>query len=301
MDSTRVKELFSQINVWTKGSERAPHKPLLILYELAKCAKDEPREIPFSQINPDLTELLKEFSPVRKSYHPEYPFWWLQNDSIWELSRTTGMEQRKGGTIPKKSELLKHNVSGGFPEEIYQALSRDRSLIRTIAQQLLNSSCPESIHEDILAATGLDIADEVPIRGKRDPQFRRRIMTAYEHQCAICGFDVRLGSVQVGLEAAHIMWHQAGGPSTENNGLALCVLHHKLFDLGGFTVTSHLNVLISEQLHGRQGFRESLLVFHGQPIRHPQNPNYLPERKYLTWHEQEVFKKPARWLKEARI
>lgn len=299
MDSTRIKELFSQINVWTKGSERAPHKPLLILYALAKCSRGEPKGIPFSQVNSDLTELLKEFGPVRKSYHSEYPFWWLQNDDIWELSQVTGMEQRKGGTSPKKSELLKYNISGGFPEEIYRVLSHDRTLLVSIARQLLTSSFPESIHEDILATIGLDISEETPIRGKRDPQFRKRVMTAYEYQCAICGFDVRLGSVQVGLEAAHIMWHQAGGPNTENNGLALCVLHHKLFDLGGFTVTHNLNVLISEHLHGSQGFRENLLQFHGQSIRSPQNPYYLPELKYLLWHEREVFKGPARWLANA--
>src|SRR5436189_6378643 len=36
---------------------------------------------------------------------------------------------------------------------------------------------------------------------------------------------------------AHIRWHQAGGPDIENNGLALCVLHHKTFDLGAFTLS----------------------------------------------------------------
>ena len=36
----------------------------------------------------------------------------------------------------------------------------------------------------------------------------------------------------LGIEAAHIKWHQAGGPDTEDNGLALCTLHHKRFDRG---------------------------------------------------------------------
>jgi hypothetical protein len=33
-----------------------------------------------------------------------------------------------------------------------------------------------------------------------------------------------------------IRWHQGGGPDEESNGFALCVLHHKTFDLGAFTV-----------------------------------------------------------------
>jgi putative restriction endonuclease len=71
---------------------------------------------------------------------------------------------------------------------------------------------------------------------KLDPQFRLRVLTAYEYRCAVCGFDVRLGSVSIALDAAHIRWHQAGGPELERNGLALCVLHHKTFDLGALTV-----------------------------------------------------------------
>ena len=58
---------------------------------------------------------------------------------------------------------------------------------------------------------------------------RVQTLTAYEYRCTICGFDVRLGPVPVALDAAHIRWHQAGGPDTESNGLALCVVHHKLF------------------------------------------------------------------------
>jgi putative restriction endonuclease len=27
---------------------------------------------------------------------------------------------------------------------------------------------------------------------KRAPAFRKRILTAYEYRCAVCGFDVRL-------------------------------------------------------------------------------------------------------------
>lgn len=45
------------------------------------------------------------------------------------------------------------------------------------------------------------------------------------------GFNVRLGHQLVGVDAAHIQWHQAGGPDTEENGIALCSLHHKCLTL----------------------------------------------------------------------
>lgn len=74
---------------------------------------------------------------------------------------------------------------------------------------------------------GLDI--EFKGKRSRDPNFRNKILRAYKYSCAVCGFNVRLGNNLVGIEAAHIKWHQAGGPDREDNGIALCSMHHKLF------------------------------------------------------------------------
>src|SRR5262249_61325836 len=98
-----------------------------------------------------------------------------------------------------------------------------------IAARLLETHFPESIHADILSAVGLILGVDKAAAKKRDPQFRQRVLTAYEYRCAVCGFDVRLGSVSIALDAAHIRWFQAGGPDGESNGLALCELHHKTF------------------------------------------------------------------------
>lgn len=38
------------------------------------------------------------------------------------------------------------------------------------------------------------------------------------------------------LEAAYILWHQAGGLDDFCNGLAVCPLHHKIFDKGALTI-----------------------------------------------------------------
>ena len=80
---------------------------------------------------------------------------------------------------------------------------------------LLENHFPESIHPDILNAVGLTLGVDKAAAKKRDPQFRQRVLTAYEYRCAVCGFDVRLGSVSIALDAAHIRWFQAGGPDEE--------------------------------------------------------------------------------------
>jgi putative restriction endonuclease len=73
------------------------------------------------------------------------------------------------------------------------------------------------------------------------------VLTAYQFQCAGCGFNVRVGDLLVFLEAAHIKWHQAGGPDSEANGVALCALHHKLFDRGAFTLSKDMKIQVSEK------------------------------------------------------
>ena len=124
--------------------------------------------------------------------------------------------------------------------------------------------------------------------------FRNKILTAYEYRCSICSFDVRLGTTPLGLEAAHIKWHQAGGPDVESNGLALCSIHHKMFDRGAFTISKELEVIISEEVNGFLGVDEWLLNFHGKKMRSPVNPSYEPAFDYLSWHRKQVFHAPAR-------
>lgn len=290
-----ILQAFGRINVWSRGSERAPHKPLLVLYALGQLSHGGSNSIAFRDVAPKLTELLKEFGPSRSSYHPEYPFWRLQNDGVWVVDSAVKLRRRVGQTDVPKQELFRKDVHAHFAEEVADHLKRDPTLIAEIALRLLDAHFPASLHQDILNSVGLDLTLREDVnRRKRDPGFRVRILTAYEYACAVCGFDVRLGSQVLGLEAAHIQWHQAGGPDEEQNGLALCSLHHKAFDLGAFTIQRDRVLLISEQAYGRQGFEEWLLNFHGRDIRQPQRAAYLPAEPFLAWHEREVFKRPAR-------
>jgi putative restriction endonuclease len=145
-------------------------------------------------------------------------------------------------------------------------------------------------------AVGVSIEPGRGVPQPRDPQFRTRVLVAYEYRCAMCGLDLRIGNVTIALEAAHIQWHQAGGPDTELNGVALCSLHHKLFDLGAFTIHTDYRILLSELVHGTGQFEQVLLRHHGQQIAQPARPQHVPLPKYLAWHRREVFKERARFL-----
>jgi putative restriction endonuclease len=296
MNRDAVLQQFDRLNLWRRRGQRAPHKPLLILYALGRWVRGETGDIPFAEVNRDLATLLQEFGPPRRSTHPEYPFWRLQNDGVWVVNADGTMKPRQSNSDPPKGELLAHHARAGFADGVKAALQADPTLVTAIASRLLDNHFPESLHPDILAAVGLDLATAVAtsVARKRDPKFRQRVLTAYEYRCAVCGFDVRLGSVAVALDAAHIRWHQAAGPDREDNGLALCVLHHKLFDLGAFTLDQGGLLLVSDQVHGTAGFQEALLRHHGGPVRKPQRPEWVPAPAFLEWHGQEVFKGEAR-------
>jgi putative restriction endonuclease len=282
---------FDSINVWKQGDQRAPHKPLLALYALGRWQQGK-AEVTFAEAEPDLTALLREFGPPRKSDHPEQPFWRLQRDGVWTVTAPANLPMKAGDDIPRVSALRSHDVRAGFSADVRSALTADPSLVARIAVQILERHFPESLHQDILNAVGLTL-ETGPAKKKRDPAFRQRVLKAYEHRCAVCGFDVRLGSVSIALDAAHIRWHQAGGPDVENNGLALCVLHHKTFDLGAFTVADGV-LLVSDQANGTAGFNEALMAYHGKPIRPPQRTDWRPDPKHVEWHGREVFKGEAR-------
>ena len=85
MNREQLKSQIEGINVWKRGAQRAPHKPPLLLYALARSRRNRHRFIPYREVYAKLKQLLIDFGPTRRSYHPEYPFWRLQNDGTWEL------------------------------------------------------------------------------------------------------------------------------------------------------------------------------------------------------------------------
>ncbi len=298
MNKEEIIERFENLTVWKRSGERAPHKPLLILYALGKLLQNKDRMIPYEEIDKNLNILLREFGPARLHYRTEYPFWRLQNDKVWEISDAEKIELNSSGD-PKKSELMNYGVAGGFPKQLYDVFRTDREIVVKIVQDLLASNFPSSIHEDILQSVGINFESQRADAKARQPEFRENVLRAYEYRCAVCGFNVRLGHVPIALEAAHIKWFQAGGPDIEVNGIALCALHHKLFDRGAFTLSDQMNIVVSTHVNGTTGFQEWLMNFHGKKLLPPQKKTYCPDMEFVEWHVSEVFRGEYRETEEA--
>src|SRR5262245_36280282 len=106
MNRDAILSAFGTLNIWRQRGQRAPHKLLLVLYALGRWVRGERGDLPFREAESDLTALLKEFGPPRQSYHPEYPFWRLQNDGVWSVSAAAPLKARQSNSDPPKSELV---------------------------------------------------------------------------------------------------------------------------------------------------------------------------------------------------
>jgi putative restriction endonuclease len=250
-----VLNVFENIRRAQRAGVYAPHKPLLLLLALARVQRGEPRLVEFTAIDALLKQLLAEFGPTSAAKSRHYPFWHLATDghgALWDLSGPREVLKRPAGATPSLGELREHHIKAGFPADVDEALRHIPGLLQAVASRLLDTYFPATLHSDIVATLGLDLdganemRDDVPVaadysaadRRRRDPGFRERVLRAYEYRCCVCGFDLRIGHTPAGLEAAHIQWHHVGGPDIEPNGLSLCALHHKLFDLEAHSPSS---------------------------------------------------------------
>lgn len=300
-----ILERFSTLRQAPVGGGRAPHKPLLILLMLGRHQRGERGPATFREIREPVANLLRDFGPPT-SGQPDVvnPFWRLQNDEgrVWEVRDSSGARVAETVTPPTIGTLLERNARGNFAADLCDAFRAHPDYLSRLAAHLLAAHFPPSLHEDICSAAGVDVPEGVPEEPEdssnpRDPQFRARIIRAYEYRCAITGWDLRVGHSLAGLEAAHIKWHVAGGPSIEQNGIALNALFHKLFDLGVFTLSLDDEVplvLVSQEANGGNSVRDSLLARHRKPIQEPQDRDWLPSRDFIDWHQHQVFKAPAR-------
>ena len=302
---------FERLTTWRRRDERAPHKPLLALLAIGRCLRGQDRLVEYEVIHVELLKLLKTFGPYRKVYKPWEPFWRMQKDKIWEVTRSHRVPQQSNGSV-SPSNLRQLKVCGGFPMDLHESFSRDAALALETARQLVDAHFPQTMRVAVLEATLGEYAFDdqhqklmtperahSPIlhgayyRRKRNQRFRQRVLWKYNHRCAVCGysFEFPLGYWPA-LEAAHIKWHSHRGPDLSENGLSLCVLHHELFDWGIFTVEPEsLKVIISEVVLKRDS-EGAVANLHEKPLEViPKRDSDRPAEEYLIWHEKNVLRK----------
>jgi putative restriction endonuclease len=251
---------------------------------------------PFSEIEEQLASLIATFGPPSRTARASsaaYPFTRLRSDQVWQLDADVAMDN--------VGPLRTLNVSGRFTPEVEAALRASPDLVNRLARMLVESQFPDTLAPDVLLQAGLDAeavlgASTLMTRPddvrRRSVAWAKDILAAWDRQCAFCGFDGQVGDAVAGVEAAHVRWFNLGGPDDPDNGLALCSLHHKLFDRGALGLDEAYRVKVSRLFTGRTSAGRSVYDLIGRELR-PRPGTQLPAAAYVDWHDREVFKGQA--------
>ncbi|MDE0882479.1 MAG: HNH endonuclease [Myxococcota bacterium] len=306
--STLLNQI-SAIRVWQTGKARAPHKPLLLLAVLGRIQRGITGLHPFAELEEAVAPVLEDHAPTQTTKpQVRHPFWYLRSDGLWEIPNADAMELQVGG-FPKAAAF--GSAQGRLPRSIEQVLIGDPNLLEQAVHRLLCEHFPETLHADLrqrlgLAEAGLitaptdhlSVGESAPAYrvARRDPNFRRKVLQAYEHRCAVSGFRAALDGRYFGVEAAHVHWHAHGGPDQIDNGLALNPLLHLLFDRGAWSLTDDLRIIVSSRVTGDDETTKNLRAHHGKKLSEPLPGYAKPNRQFIHWHREGaggVFRAPA--------
>jgi putative restriction endonuclease len=128
---------------------------------------------------------------------------------------------------------------------------------------------------NVIDARARVIAQVVQRRGQ--PQFRNRLLIAYENRCAISACDAPQA-----LEACHIFPYLGAHTNVTTNGLLLRADLHTIFDLGLIAVNPmSLKLEVSKNLAATQYAELS-----GVPLRVPKSQSDEPSRNCLAAHRE---------------
>ena len=276
----------------------APHKALLLLALLEVVEERLPMD-GVILLNADLVVRFQNFWPIVASRRKNrgdirMPFHALANDRVWEVFDAEGRSS-KARHLSVRAVLLP-DVLAAFTEPRFRADLRGL---------LVSRYFPLDEQVALRAALGLEGRPETPDlvayeaaapvqysasrQLGRSARFRIDVVTTYRFTCALTGY--RLTTVdQAGIvEAAHIQAFSKGLIDAPENGLALTPTAHALFDMGLWSATDDLRVVVKpepvfEETGPPGGF--SLRQLDGRPLILDPCVRLRPDPRRLAWHRQ---------------
>ncbi len=115
------------------------------------------------------------------------------------------------------------------------------------------------------------------LRRRGYPEFRRRLLAAYEFRCAMTGCDA-----PDALEATYIIPYKGKDTHHPTNGLLLRADVHTLFDLGKLAVdTRNMTVVVADDL-----LDTNYRILAGRPLRYPAPEEQRPAVDGLDLHRR---------------
>ncbi len=301
--------------VWSGvTAHQAPHKPLLLLCVLDLFDSGE-LSSNLVEITDDLTELFGRYwervLPLGRPGNLALPFFHLRGDGFWHLL-PRHENARISSQFTSLARLREEIIGARLDEDLYGIIlsKENRGRLRSVLIETYFS--PETRRTLILQGAinrGAFVYSEELLKRPEDPRveealpveeayrpavrdqgFRRAVVTAYLHRCALCGIRVRTLDGHTAVAAAHIVPWSMTHDDRPANGLALCRMCHWVFDEGLMRVSSGYEILASPHLNVVDNLPGYLTNLEGRVILGPSRRPFWPDVESLRWHRENVFR-----------
>lgn len=304
--------------VFNASSKRkAPHKPILLLAVLDLVHRGNITS-PFIAVTGDLVELNELFNlywrrimPLGQTSSIAFPFSRLDREPFWKLVPLQPGTSITAAVINSTSSvtyLREYAMGAQLDEDLFSIMQDDDG--REALRETLLESCfsPEAtallreqsaINREAYAYSRileenahLPLVKEIvtaehyqPLA--RDQGFRRIVIKAYDHRCALCGVRIITPEQYTVVDAAHIVPWSKSRNDDIRNGMALCKLCHWAFDWGVMGVSDDYQVITSRQIGAAPNAPGFLLTLSGRGIIPPSDHDLWPAQEYLAEHRKE--------------
>ena len=297
---------------------RAPHKPFLLLAVMDLIAQGQ---IPTNFIELD-AQLMDAFDlywvkvmGTEKVTTPLLPFYHLTSDRFWHLVPAPSMEQALAavGQLRSISQFHQLVLGAKLDDELFKMLlekENSDNLRRVLIETYFAPEVREKLVEvGQITAESFEYSRELlgRLRGRftlkeppetdeqyrtesRSTAFRRVVVEAYDHTCAMCAVRVVTPEGRTAVAAAHIVPWRISHNDDPRNGMAMCGLHHWTFDQGLVTVATDYQILISPVVSPDQGGTEPVRSLAGCDLYKPDDRILWPAKSALRWHREKVFR-----------
>ncbi len=232
-------------------------------------------------------------------------------DGFWHLL-PKHENARLGSQITSLARLREEVIGARLDEDLYDLIwskeNRDRLrgvLVETyfsletrrllIEQSAINLGAFVYSEELLKHPENPRIQETLPIEeayrpAVRDQGFRRAVVSAYRHRCALCGLRVRTLDGRTAVAAAHIVPWSETQDDRPANGMALCRMCHWTFDEGLLGISQRYEVVASRQLNILDNLPGYLTNLEGRGIVGPSRKPFWPDVESLRWHHKNVFR-----------
>ncbi len=315
------QEMFAHLNrapgsLWIGATlNRAPHKPILLLAVIDLVSRGV-FNAPFLSVTDDLVEANELFNgywrrvaPMGHTSSIAFPFSRLHNEAFWKLLTAAGEPFKVGRlNITNVTQLRQHAVGAQLDDELFrlmQAPDSREALRNTLLQAHFSQEAQASLVEQIAinddayyySQTLYEKAHQPLIQevleenqykpAVRDQGFRRVVVAAYDHRCALCGLRIITPEGHTAVDAAHIVPWSKNQNDDIRNGMALCKLCHWAFDRGMVGVSSDYNVITARQIGVDPNVPGVLQTMTGRGVLPPGDRDLWPAQEFLGWHRKE--------------